>query len=292
MSAFIKNIVKAINEICREFVSGGYKCKYFTNNVADHDTGKDVIHCMISKKGSMIVEAAVALPIYIIAVVTLCWLVKACFLETAVYCTSCSELQRESVNAVQIISQSGADIENALEKSGVDGSQFHQKAHLRMISEEGVGGFEKLIYSYDTQIKMPLPFVKEIKLENEIVYHRWDGFSRGGSPFSFDKMEQDGKGNPVIIFPRTGGRYHGKSCRYANAYPETAHLSQSIRKKYSRCRLCTEGDEYDGQTIYIFRYGGSYHESDCSAVDKFIMTMDRKDAVKKGYTPCSVCGGG
>ena len=44
MSAFIKNIFKAINEIFREFVSGGYKCKYFTNNVADHDTGKDVIH--------------------------------------------------------------------------------------------------------------------------------------------------------------------------------------------------------------------------------------------------------
>ncbi|MDD7408207.1 MAG: hypothetical protein SOV71_01870 [Anaerovoracaceae bacterium] len=245
-----------------------------------------------SKRGSMITEAAIVFPIYIIAVVTLCWLVKACFLETAVFCTSCSELQKESISIVHGIGGAGADIEDALERSGVDGSQFHKKAQMKGISEEGVGGFDKLKYSYDTRIKMPLPFVKEIKLENEIVYHKWDGYSRGGSPFPFAQMEQDGDGDPVIIFPRTGGRYHSKTCRYANAYPQTTTLSPGIRKKYSRCRLCTEGDESDGQTVYIFKYGGSYHESDCSAVDKFIMTMDRKDAVKKGYTPCSVCGGG
>ena len=246
---------------------------------------------MKSKRGSMIVEAAIGLPVYIIAVVTLCWLIKACFLETAVYCTSCSEMQRSSISVVQGATAS-ANIENALEKSGVDGSQFHKKALVRGITVEGTGGFEKLIYSYDTEIKMPLPFVKEIQLENEIVFHRWDGYSSGGSPFSFDRMEQSGDGTPVIIFPRTGGRYHSRSCRYANAYPETVMLSPAIRKKYSRCRLCTNGKEADGMTVYIFRYGGSFHTSECSAVDKFIMTMDKKDAVKKGYTPCSVCGGG
>ena len=243
------------------------------------------------KKGSMIVEASIVLPVYIIAVVTMCWLVKACFLEAAVFSTVTDQVHHASVSVVGTTGLQGR-IRTALEDSGVEGSLYAQKSLGGNYTAGGVSGFQRMKYDYRTKIRIPLPFVEEIDLDNEILFHLWTGFSKGGSPLSFDSMESDGNGVPVVIFPRTGGRYHTASCRYANARPTEVVLTEAIRKKYDRCRLCTEGDEADGQKVYIFRYGGSYHESDCSSVRKFTMTMDLEDAKKKGYTACSICGGG
>lgn len=238
----------------------------------------------------MIVEASIVLPIYILAVITLCWLVKACFLEAAVFSTVTDQVHRTSVSIPGAIGlRSG--ITTALEESGIESSLYSQQPVVGSYTAAGVSGFKRLEYRYDTKIQIPLPFVEEIDLDNEILYHPWTGYSKGGEPFSFSSMESDGDGVPVIVFPRTGGRYHTTSCRYANAYPTEVTLSPEIRKKYDRCRLCTEGDEADGQTVYVFRYGGSYHEADCSSVKKFTITIDLQDAKKKGYTACSICGG-
>lgn len=243
------------------------------------------------RKGSMIVEAAIVLPVYIIAVVTLCWLVRACFLQTAVFSAVTDQIHRASVS---IAGNTGlkSSIRSALEDSGIEGSDYSQKPVETGLTAAGVGGFEKLTCSYDTEIRIPLPFVRKIELENVILYHPWTGFSPEGTPLPFSDMENEESGRPVVIFPRTGERYHTASCRYANANPAETALTEEIRRKYGRCRICTEGDEIDGQTVYIFRYGGSYHESDCSSVEKYTMTMDLEDAKIKGYTVCKVCGGG
>ena len=244
-----------------------------------------------TRKGSMIVEASIVLPIYIIAVVTICWLVRACFLEAAVFSTVTDQIHQASVSEAGTIGLQGK-IRTALEDSGIEGEEYSQKSVQSNFTAVGVSGFQRMKYDYCTKIQIPLPFVEKIDLENEILFHQWTGFSKGGDPFSFASMESDGSGVPVVIFPRSGGKYHAASCRYANARPTEVVLTDTIRKKYDRCRLCTEGDEADGQKVYIFRYGGSYHESDCSSVKKFTMTMDLEDAKQKGYTPCSICGGG
>ena len=243
------------------------------------------------KKGSMIVEAAIVLPVYIIAVVTLCWLVKACFLEAAVFSTVVDQVHYASVSVTGSVMLQG-DIRSALESTGVESSRYSQRSVETDLIAAGVGGFEKLKYCYDTSIKVPLPFVKEILLDNEIIYHNWDGVSYNGTPFLFSDMENDGVGTPILVFPRSGGRYHTSTCRYANAHPVEVTLTPEIREKYDRCRLCTEGDEVDGQKVYVFRYGGSYHEADCSSVDKYTIMMDIEDAKTKGYTACKICGGG
>ena len=66
---------------------------------------------------------------------------------------------------------------------------------------------------------------------------------------------------------------------------------KSVKKKYKPCPLCTNGSEAAGSTVYVFRYGGSYHNAGCDSVDKYVIDMDRADAVIKNYSPCSVCGG-
>ena len=245
---------------------------------------------MKQKKGSMLVEAAIVFPVYIIAVVTLCWLVKACFLETAVFSTVTDRVHHASVSLTGT-AMLQRDIRSALEEAGGESSQYSQKSIETGLTAGGVGEFERLKYRYETKIRVPLPFVTEIYLDHELIYHKWTGCSTEGTPLPFSSMESDGTGHPVLVFPRSGGRYHASSCRYANAYPTEVVLTPEIRKKYDRCRLCTEGDEADGQKVYVFRYGGSYHESDCSSIDKFTVPMDQADAEHKGYTSCKICGG-
>ena len=104
-------------------------------------------------------------------------------------------------------------------------------------------------------------------------------------------MALDEDGNVVCIFPRAGGRYHGTGCRYVNSYAAETVLDASVKKKYKSCPLCTSGSEAAGSTVYVFRYGGSYHSAGCDSVDKYVIDMDRADALIKNYSPCSVCGG-
>lgn len=243
------------------------------------------------KNGSMMVEAAIVLPVFIIAVVTLCWFIKACFLEAAVFSTAVDQIHTHSVSLTGTAGMQHS-IREALEESGIEGSEFDQKRLETGITVEGEDDFKKLIYSYDTKIRIPLPFVSRIDLKNEILFHMWDGTENEGTPFSFSDMERDGDGVPVLVFPRSGGKYHSSSCRYTSAYPTEVTLTAELRRKYGRCVLCTEGDETDGERVYIFQYGGCYHEKDCSSIDKYTETIDREDAVKKGYTACSICGGG
>ena len=43
------------------------------------------------------------------------------------------------------------------------------------------------------------------------------------------------------------------------------------------------------QTVYITKTGKKYHTENCSYLKKSSISIDLKDAVNRGYTPCSRC---
>jgi hypothetical protein len=43
------------------------------------------------------------------------------------------------------------------------------------------------------------------------------------------------------------------------------------------------------QTVYVTKTGKKYHTADCRYLRKSKTPLKLKDAVKAGYTPCSVC---
>jgi hypothetical protein len=223
------------------------------------------------RRGSMLTEGAVFLPVYIIAVVTLIYLVRICWTDVLVFSTVENQVREASVGVNLNMFQ---ETRSALNSAGADGSRLK-------------------IYSIpsDVSAKLPVSIRKNIVLENELVYRQWTGMSIDGEAFGYDRMEIDETGNTVYVFPRSGGRYHGRTCRYVNSYDVESVLSQEIKTKYSRCPLCTDGSEHIGNTVYIFQYGRSYHNADCDSVDKYVIEIDKADAVIKGYSECSVCGG-
>ncbi len=240
------------------------------------------------KKGSMIVEAAITLPVFVILVVTFCWLVKACALEIAVYNTV--ENQVRQVSVIGTVPSPYA-VRKELGSVQVNATGYKENGVLPGYSISGVGGFTKINFSYDTDIRMPLPLVKTIVLKNSIIYRSWNGYSNPGSPMGFEAMTASAAGDPVYVFPQAGEKYHARGCRVMNASAEAVTLNSDLRHRYGPCPLCTTGREPDGTGVYIFRYGSCYHKGGCSAVTKYFILMDRSDALSKGYTACSVCGG-
>ncbi len=45
----------------------------------------------------------------------------------------------------------------------------------------------------------------------------------------------------------------------------------------------------DSDTVYVTEAGKKYHRSSCHHLNKSCISISRKDAIARGYTPCSVC---
>ncbi len=253
----------------------------------------DNIKRLRKKRGSIITEAAIMLPVYIIAVVTLVYITRVCHADIIIFSTLENELREASAQqTAPFFTGAGS----AVGSSGLDRSRFDISWMPGGIAGaghyDGIDSLYKVTFKYDTKIALPAAFRDSIVVNNVLMIRNWSGKEiSGAGPFGFERMAVDENGNLVCIFPRAGGRYHGTGCRYVNSYAVEVTLDAEIRKKYKPCPLCADGSEHAGSTVYIFRYGGSYHNSGCDSVDKYVIDMDRADAVIKNYSPCSVCGG-
>lgn len=238
---------------------------------------------MAEKKGSILTEATVFLPFFIIAAVTLVSLCRACWIDIMTVSTV-EELLRKS--SVSVLGTEYFHADTELEENGVYGGT------LRIWKEEALTeGFEKVRFCYDTELHLPVAFVNRILLPNALPFCRWDGHSISGASLSFDEMQKDETGRTVCVFPRAGGKYHAPDCRYVRSSGVSRVLDRALMDQYSSCPLCTDGTEAEGTRVYIFPFGYSYHRQECSSVTRYVIEMDRQDAVCKGYTACSVCGG-
>lgn len=241
-----------------------------------------------SRKGSAVTEAAMLLPVYIMAVVTLICLIKICWVDVIFFSAAENRIREASVQEISAICSSiKADAEKAgLNKDGADAYSLPGAD-----AGYGIDSLENIYFSYDTKVGLPAPFGGKSSVKNMLVSRKWTGRLISGEAFGFERMEIDEDGTLVSVFPRAGGKYHGTGCRYVNSYAQEKILNDEIRAKYKACPRCTDGNEKNGKKVYIFKYGGAYHNADCDSVEKYVIEMDKADALLKNYTPCSVCGG-
>ena len=106
-------------------------------------------------------------------------------------------------------------------------------------------------------------------------------------------MERNDNADMVWVFPDEGTKYHEKSCSIVSSYPVQLILNEEIRKRYKACEICHADDASSGTQVYCFlEYGKTYHLISCPSVDKYVVSMEKQQAVDRGYTPCLKCGGG
>lgn len=265
------------------------------------------------KKGSLTVEAAIFLPVFLIAMLLMAYLIRMVAVEESVMHVLSDEGGRLAATAYlgQMEETAHLPLQELLESRLLGKTALTLKIRERVAEETRLAeslrtsrynylyteaGLDELI-RIEVSYRVRLPF----------ILGRFDGFSftdtlqtRGflgaaarGEPLGYGPMEEEQEFQSTFVFPKYGERYHVESCSTIAVYPQEHFLNRSIRNRYTPCEICDPGHLPDGSRVYCFPQAGEvYHKGSCPTVEKSTAEIDREEALRTGYTPCKLCGGG
>lgn len=246
-----------------------------------------------NQKGFLAVEAAIFLPIFIIGVLTFAYLIKFMAVQERVFHAMtdearvlCAEAGSNPLTAplFELKLKDRIYDENRKYVSDLELAQFGYRYPVH-----GMTDMISMDLNYHVKIKLPIPFYEALPVSDSLICRGFVGTQEQMDPLPFCEMEQEKESNLVWIFPRAGGRYHDESCIHITSEPRQMTMSAQIRRKYSPCSICGSKCLSDGSLVYCFRTGDSYHAGSCPIVDKYVISIEKEEAVKKGYTACSKC---
>lgn len=251
------------------------------------------LHQLERKNGSYIVEAAVTLPLFLIAVIVMSSviLMYSC-IESCTF-TAASEARRSAAEAMA--ADTGVLLPHRI-KSSISGD--HSQIESARVTDFGYrvsrwGQDELIAVTMDLSLrtKNPLGLKARAGYSLSVVTRAYVGKIRDIESMGEDELA-GADAEPVFIFPKRGERYHSKGCGFLTAASTSGTLTSSVKRKYRPCPLCGSRRAPAGSRIYYFPSAGEdYHLSGCSALQRNYIEIDKKDAVARGYTPCSKCGG-
>lgn len=241
-----------------------------------------------TKRGSITVEAAIILPIFIIAALTIGYCINSAAASESVINLMCDEARKSACE--MYLTQKPLGIRSGILNRYRDETLFVDDLKIDSVTEHE--DIVTVSSSYKIKNRMPIRLRKDMSYKQNIMYRGFTGADNRGELFTFDMMEEDDGSSIVWVFPVAGEVYHKESCPYIKVCPRQVVLSPEIREKYEPCQLCNPGDLSDGRLVYCFLSSGTvYHTGDCTTVDRYVVPMTRSQAEKEGYGPCVKCGG-
>jgi hypothetical protein len=244
-----------------------------------------------TKRGFLSLEAALFVPVFVIAVLTFGYLIKVAIAEENIMHIMADEARKISIHSYEV----------RLGPLYKDGLKSRLKGETEDVEEIYIDSFsymygfsdkEDLIgmrVSGNIKIKLPIVFHDSVDVTDTLLFRAFTG--REFEPeIRFDDMEEEQESHPVWVFPVAGERYHEPDCGYIKVAARQTTLNSAIRKNYKPCALCGAGVLPAGSVVYYFESSGeAYHKGSCYIVDRYVISIEEEDAVKKGYTPCSKC---
>lgn len=246
-----------------------------------------------TKRGSVTVEAAIILPLFIIAFLTISYTIK--LIETEEDVVNSMTDEARYIAAYAYIEKTGTGIKNRIEnRIENDGAaeDFRIKKVRYLYGNISNNGLISIDADYTVVNRMPIKMREDFYRSTGIMFRGFVGKDNTDSVFSFDLMETADDGTVVWIFPNAGERYHNENCSYIKVYPVQCILTDEIRKGYAPCRICRPDEYGNGHIVYCFKKTGkAYHSAQCSTVDRYVVEITKYEAIESGYTKCSKCGG-
>lgn len=247
----------------------------------------------INKKGSYVVEAAISLPIFLIAVMTMSTVILmfSC-IENANFIAA-TEMRRAAIEAH--FSPTGAAVSRRI-IAGIEGTSSVVKGQrvVDMAYMTKRWDIDKLIavkISMHMHVANPINIAANANYDVSFVTRAYVGKKNKKSPMSDAEMGNE-NANSVFIFPKLGRKYHNSKCTYKNSIFHKSRLTNEIRSRYKGCAICKSKNAVDGAIVYYFpSTGESYHIGTCRTLTKQYIEMERRIAIRRGYKPCSKCGG-
>lgn len=263
-------------------------------NVKSHSIENSLVgraSVLTSAKGSITVEAAMAIPLFLFATVALLYLLEIMAVQTSIragmqyagrqvaeeasYVTVLlpSEVEKNMISAI------GAE---RLERSTiVGGSGGISCGKSRISPRTGIGTI-----CVEYQIRIPIPFyqINKITKTDSMKIKAWTGYEKEGISIADDT---------TVYITDTGMVYHKDyHCTYLDLsiqmvrktkIPELRNIDGG---KYYACEYCMGTV---GNKVYITNSGNRYHSSlACSGLKRTIYAIPLSDALGKGA--CSRCG--
>lgn len=254
---------------------------------------KGVLRRILNKKGSYVLEAALALPVFLIAVILMSSIILmyACIEDCSFI--AANEMRRGAAEA--IYADTSVLIPYRIRHEAISG---HSRVRSAMLTDFGYRtsrwGKDELIA---VTLRLELGSGRKIGImpaahyDLSLVTRAYVGATRSTDPMSESELEGNDC-DPVFIFPKRGEKYHSRGCGFLTAASTHTSLTPALRRKYSSCPLCRSRNASIGSKVYYFPAAGeAYHLHGCPSLERNYIEIDRKDAVRRGYTPCSKCGG-
>lgn len=244
------------------------------------------------KRGSITVEAAMAVPLFFFAAVCLLYLMEIMAIQTSVRAGlqyAGRKLAEEAYpTAIVQTSKINADVVHAigserLERSIVEGGSAGIDCKSSVLSP--MTGIAELSAKYKIRIPVPVFRIAVMPYEETMRIKTWTGYEKAG----FGTED-----NTIVYVTETGLVYHKDyHCTHLDlsirmvAAEDLHSLRNENGGKYHACERC--GGHGGGQ-VYITNNGDRYHNSlSCSGLKRTVYAIPVSEAA--GKRACSKCGG-
>lgn len=264
----------------------------FYDNPYIHQERASVPYSKRKIAGSVTVEAALTIPLFLFAVLCLVYLLEI----QAVRITVCSAAQGAAKEAAEDLAVSSvfnlvkfkSDMvnligEERLERSLVEGGSSGIHCwHSWYESGRGVIHVE-----LDYKVRLPFPEFTHtgMKCKESFLIKAWNGYQT---------VQKEGDEDQIVYVTESGSVYHTDyQCRYLQLsirfvpHSSVADLRNEDGGKYHACEQCVYGEAMAG--VYITDYGNRYHNSlNCSGLKRTIYSVKKGEC--HGMSACSKCG--
>ena len=241
--------------------------------------------------GSITIEAALAVPVFFLAVVSLLYLMEIMAIRTSVRCglqyagknaageaytvtaVMPSQLEKDVIHAI------GADrLERSIILGGCNGIRCDES---RVSLRTGIG---KLTASYQIRLPVLLFKVPPIEYREEIRIKVWSGYEKEG--FLTDDEETVYITETGLVYHRD---YHCTHLELSIRMVSSAELESLRNNSGGRYYPCGQCVRLGKNGVYITNTGDRYHRSlSCSGLKRTIYAVPVSEAV--GRRACSRCG--
>lgn len=247
-----------------------------------------------TKKGSYIVEAVLIMPIFILAVLTLISIIPIMSTCENIIFAATDEMRAESLNSVFISNPLRLQnrVEKRIQSENPKLTSCTVNSMMYRYKKAGINDLITLRGNIYFEERNPFGLFGKVDFDFKITGRAFTGTEARQVPLLREEFEKQKEAEPVFIFPNSGKKYHNKDCTYIKANCHMNYLNREIKKRYKACKKCGASKVSMGTPVYCFTKNGKvYHLGKCKVVKRYYIKIDREDALKKGYTPCSKCGG-
>lgn len=257
-----------------------------------YQEGAPVTNLKKEKRGSITVEAALAIPLFLFAVLSLVFLleVQAIHISLVSALQGASKMAAEEVAVMPVLNPiklkadvvrfAGADrLDRSMIVGGSAGIHCGQSWYD---VEQGIIHGE-LTY----KVKTPFPGFAHVgmKKKETLEVRAWTGYEKTGIESEDDR---------IVYVTEHGRVYHTSyQCKHLQLsirhvpIADIGNLRSEDGRKYYPCEGCVHSNVMGG--VYVAQYGNRYHASlNCSALKRTIRAVKKRECT--GMRECSSCG--